>query len=86
MINVTLSTKGQVVIPKAVRDQLRLEPGASLSLEIIGSRIVLGSSDRKRVAWRKFQGSLKGHESTAEIMAEAKREEREIEDRDLAGL
>ncbi len=86
MINVTLSTKGQVVIPKTVRDQLKLKPGASLTLEIIGSQIVIGSSARKRGDWRKLQGLFKGPESTAEIMAEAKREELEIEDRKLASL
>ena len=38
---VKLSTKGQLVIPKAIRSALRLEPGAELEIEIVKQEIVL---------------------------------------------
>jgi len=38
---VTLSSKGQLVIPKSVREILGLENGAQLNLEFEGNRIVL---------------------------------------------
>lgn len=39
--NVTLDKAGRVVIPKEVRDQLRLEPGDSLALESAEDRLTL---------------------------------------------
>jgi AbrB family looped-hinge helix DNA binding protein len=38
---VTLDKAGRVVIPKALRDELRLEPGDSLELESEGERVTL---------------------------------------------
>jgi AbrB family looped-hinge helix DNA binding protein len=36
-----LSTKGQVIIPRAIRDAMRLEPGVRFEVEIDGNRIIL---------------------------------------------
>ncbi|HTQ36902.1 MAG TPA: AbrB/MazE/SpoVT family DNA-binding domain-containing protein [Steroidobacteraceae bacterium] len=41
MESVTLSTKGQLVLPKPVRDALRLKPGHRLSVAVEGRRIVI---------------------------------------------
>ena len=41
MASVTLSTKGQLVLPKPVRDALRLKPGHRLSIAVEGRRIVI---------------------------------------------
>jgi AbrB family looped-hinge helix DNA binding protein len=38
---VTLDKAGRVVIPKTLRDELRLEPGDSLELESEGERVTL---------------------------------------------
>jgi AbrB family looped-hinge helix DNA binding protein len=38
---VTLSSKGQLVIPRAIREKLRLAAGDTLSVELSGSTIVL---------------------------------------------
>jgi AbrB family looped-hinge helix DNA binding protein len=43
-----VSTKGQVVIPRAIRDKLQLRPGDTLETRIEGDRIVLAPT-RKRV-------------------------------------
>lgn len=37
----TLSSKGQVVLPRLARTRLRLQPGAKLSCEVQGDQIVL---------------------------------------------
>ena len=37
----TLSTKGQVVLPKQARTRLRLQPGATLLCKVEGDSIVL---------------------------------------------
>ena len=41
MIKTKVSSKGQVVIPKEVRDKLGIKPGTILNVSIEGKRIVL---------------------------------------------
>jgi AbrB family looped-hinge helix DNA binding protein len=41
MESVTLSTKGQLVLPKPVRDALHLKPGHRLNVAVEGRRIVI---------------------------------------------
>ena len=41
MTTTTLSSKGQVVLPKLVRSKLQLTPGAKLLCEIQGDSVVL---------------------------------------------
>lgn len=38
---VTLSTKGQIVIPKRIREALGLRPGAKFVIELEGDRLIL---------------------------------------------
>ena len=42
---VKLSSKGQLVIPGAVRRALRLSPGTELSLEVVDKKIILAPVD-----------------------------------------
>ena len=41
MITATMTSKGQVTIPKAVRDELRLATGQGLAFTMTGKRAVL---------------------------------------------
>ena len=41
MTNLTLDKAGRIVIPKPLRDELRLGPGDALCLELEGERITL---------------------------------------------
>ena len=41
MLKTTVSKKGQVVIPKKVRDELSLTPGTVLTVRVEGKRVVL---------------------------------------------
>ena len=43
--NTRLSSKGQIVIPKDIRDALRLKPGERLSVTRHGRRIILEVAD-----------------------------------------
>lgn len=52
---VVLDKAGRVVIPKILRDALRLEPGDTLALESDGDRVVL-SPVRSASALRKEHG------------------------------
>lgn len=65
----TVAERGQITLPKAVRDALGLTKGTVLKVEIEGGRVVL----RKHVddAIAKLRGRFKfaeGHTSTDEVM------------------
>jgi len=49
METTTLTSKGQLVIPKPVRDALHLKTGTSLSVTTDGERIVLEPISSKRL-------------------------------------
>lgn len=46
---VTIDKAGRIVIPKAVRDRLRLDPGDSLALESSGDSITLSPVQEEAV-------------------------------------
>lgn len=48
MPDTTVSTKGQVVIPKEIRDRLGWRPGTSLLIEERGDQVVLRQTRRVR--------------------------------------
>lgn len=75
MEKVTVSSKGQIAIPKTVRDALNLSEGTKLTLEVRGQEIVLS----KEPAWKKLQGAGAGRDLMA-AFATFKRRERERED------
>ncbi|MEP7041942.1 MAG: AbrB/MazE/SpoVT family DNA-binding domain-containing protein [Dokdonella sp.] len=47
-MNTTLTSKGQLVIPKPIRDALHLKSGTTLSVTTDGGRIVLEPVSSKR--------------------------------------
>jgi AbrB family looped-hinge helix DNA binding protein len=53
MEQVTVSSKGQIAIPKQIREALNLTEGSKLSLEVRGQEIVLS----KGGAWKRLQGA-----------------------------
>jgi AbrB family looped-hinge helix DNA binding protein len=75
MENVTVSSKGQIAIPKAIRDALNLSEGTRLTLDVRGQEIVLS----KEPAWRKLQGAAADRDLMSAFAA-FKKQERERED------
>jgi len=75
MEKVTVSSKGQVAIPKSVREALNLSEGIKLTLEVRGQEIVLS----KEPVWKKLQAAGAGR-SLMDGFATFKKEEREHED------
>ncbi len=73
MEKVTVSSKGQIAIPKQVREALNLKEGSKLTLEVRGHEIVLSKGD----SWRKLQGA--GGDIKKDFL-EFRQEERELED------
>ncbi|HET7772131.1 MAG TPA: AbrB/MazE/SpoVT family DNA-binding domain-containing protein [Chloroflexota bacterium] len=68
MESTVLSSRGQVVLPKAIRDRLGLAPGQRLAVEVSGQNIVLTPAARarrtaheaQRTGWRSLRGALRG--------------------------
>lgn len=73
MEQVTISSKGQIAIPKPVREALNLSEGTKLTLEVRGHEIVLS----KEPAWKRLQGAGSG---LMNAYAAFKKQERERED------
>jgi AbrB family looped-hinge helix DNA binding protein len=65
-----IGAKGQVVIPKSIRDQLNLHPGDEVDFELQDQRIVLVASRRPRGPGGRFAGS-----GMAERLLEDRRQE-----------
>lgn len=55
--NTRLSSKGQIVIPKDIRDALRLKPGETLTVSRHGRRIILevANSPVKKISYAEFR-------------------------------
>ena len=70
MERITVSSKGQIAIPKAIRDRLNLRDGTKLTVEVQGQRIVLS----KDPAWQKLRGAAAGSNLVKEFAAYKKQE------------
>lgn len=54
MVRARVTSKGQVTIPKLVRERLELEPGDQLEFELEGDRLEVRPVRRRRL--REFRG------------------------------
>ena len=75
MEKVTVSSKGQIAIPKPIRTALNLAEGTTLTLQVRGQEIVLS----KDPVWKKLAGAAAGHDLMTAFAAD-KKEERARED------
>ncbi|MGC2656719.1 MAG: AbrB/MazE/SpoVT family DNA-binding domain-containing protein [Bryobacteraceae bacterium] len=75
MDQVTISSKGQIAIPKTIRDALNLSEGTKLTIEVRGQELILS----KESAWRKLQGAAEGTDLIS-AFASFRKQEREHED------
>lgn len=76
MEKITVSSKGQIAIPKQVREALNLTEGSKLTLEVRGQEIVLSKGD----AWRKLKGAAADVPDLMDKFAAFRKEERKRED------
>ena len=79
MATTTVSSKGQVVIPRALREKYRLTSGTRLQVAESPEGLVLAPlkqarSTRRRAGWRALRGSAKGTNAMKEHLAERRRE------------
>jgi AbrB family looped-hinge helix DNA binding protein len=79
MEKITVSSKGQIAIPKSIRDLLNLSEGTKLTVEVRGQEIVLS----KEPAWKKLRGIAAEPANGVDLMTafiNDRRAERERED------
>lgn len=79
MATTTVSSKGQVVIPRALREKYGLTSGTRLEVAEADQGIVLAPITRARASgrqagWRALRGSAKGTNALKEHLAEHRRE------------
>lgn len=67
------SSKGQIVIPKPMRDQLGIKPGARVELKLADRLIEIRPLPEDPV--REIRGSLKGRPSLADRLIKEHRQE-----------
>jgi AbrB family looped-hinge helix DNA binding protein len=66
-----VTTKGQVTIPQAIREQLGIQPGTEVGFELEGDAILIfmTASSRGQALVDRLRGSGHGRMSTDELLA-----------------
>ncbi|HEY1896929.1 MAG TPA: AbrB/MazE/SpoVT family DNA-binding domain-containing protein [Terracidiphilus sp.] len=80
-IVIRVSSKGQMVIPAAIREELGILPGTRVAVHVEGTRVIL-EADTLAAKLRRIdemQGCTAGHGSGTELLLEDRRRERERE-------
>lgn len=68
MTKATISSKGQIAIPKAVRERLNLKSGTEVSIDVQGEALVMKRLVRNFPDWRTMQGMARGGESLTKAL------------------
>lgn len=79
MAETTVSSKGQIVIPRALREKYRLTSGTRLQVAESDAGLVLAPvkptrSSRRQAGWRALRGSAKGTNALRDHFSEHRRE------------
>lgn len=76
MITGRISSKGQLVIPKGVREILGLQGGSVCRMTVEDSRLIIEPMTSQEDDWRRWRGYLKG---TGAVQAHLRDHREEIE-------
>jgi len=79
MATTTVSSKGQIVIPRALREKYRLTSGTRLAIAESDEGLVLAplkqaQSSHRQAGWRALRGSARGTNALKQHLAEHRRE------------
>lgn len=85
MTKATVSAKGQVAIPKAVRERLKLTAGTEISIDVQGEALVLKRLVPDFPDWRTMQGMIREGESLTQALGAEHRDELARDDAKLHG-
>ncbi len=85
MTKTTISAKGQIVIPKAVRERLNLKAGTQVSIDVQGEALVMKRLVRNYPDWRTMRGMARGGESLTQALLEERAAEKDHDDARVQG-
>ena len=85
MTKTTVSAKGQIAIPKAVRERLNLKAGTEVSIDVQGEALIMKRLVRNYPDWRTMQGMVQGGGSLTQALEAEHRAELAREDATLQG-
>lgn len=77
MVTVKVSSKGQIVLPKSIREKFGIRPGDDVEVLDFGEEIVIVPVKKDM----KLRGLVKFEKSVKEILKETRAEEEELEAR-----
>jgi AbrB family looped-hinge helix DNA binding protein len=80
-VYITVSSKGQLVIPAALREELGIEPGTRVAVRREGPELILKPETlaAKLAMIKKMRGCTAGFPSGSDMLLEDRRSERERE-------
>ena len=70
MTKATISSDGQIAIPKAIRERLNLTAGTELTIDVQGEILLLKRVVSNYPDWRTMQGMAAGGESLTKALME----------------
>lgn len=72
MLKARVSSRGQVALPRAVRDQLGFWEGSDLTVRIERDEVILRKAPPG--SWREWEGRLKGSDLLGDLARERRKE------------
>ena len=85
MTKATISTKGQIVIPKPVRDRLNLKVGTEVVFDVQGEALVMKRAVPNFPHWRTMRGMARGGPSLTKALLEERGAEKAHDDARVKG-
>ena len=70
MTKATISSDGQIAIPKAIRERLNLTAGTELTIDVQGEILLLKRAVSNYPDWRTMRGMAAGGESLTKALME----------------
>jgi AbrB family looped-hinge helix DNA binding protein len=66
----TISSKGQIAIPKAVRERLNLKAGTEVMIDVQGESLIMKRLVRNHPDWRTMRGMFRGSQLLEDLAQE----------------
>jgi AbrB family looped-hinge helix DNA binding protein len=70
MTKATISSKGQIAIPKRVRERLNLRAGTLVSIDVQGEALIMKRIVSGYPDWRTMEGMARGGDSLTKALTE----------------
>ncbi len=86
MTKATVSTKGQISIPKKIRERLNLKPGTLVVLDVQGEQVVMKRLVSGFPDWRSMRGMFRGAGNLQDDLAKERAAELARDDARLKGF